>query len=130
MAEGQSDTDKVTSTIEPHQLGEEAATNRRTQWALVLFLVLGLVLLATSFSLSLATGRLVAQHVRLSALFSGPGLGNRLGGLGILILAFSPPLAVMVVLGGTVRQRDYRFTLVTVCVLAAMMVAVAAGGAL
>jgi uncharacterized membrane protein len=89
--------------------------------------------LAVAFSL-LVIGTLIlalegaaADAVRATQLLSGPSIGDRVLMLGVLVLALTPAVQVLVLVIGWWRMRDYRYAAVAGAVMALLAAAVVLG---
>ncbi|MBN1948068.1 MAG: DUF1634 domain-containing protein [Bradymonadales bacterium] len=108
---------------------EKIRLARRTvQLVLRLGLALAVVLMMAGLAIRLASGDLTAQGVPLFRLFGNQRPGEDLMALGLLVLAAVPPLRVVSLLILWCRERDTRFVLVAITVVAVLLLAVAAGG--
>lgn len=75
------------------------------------------------------SGDLSAPEVRLFEIFeSGLSTGDRIMGLGILLLSATPVFRVFALLVLWLRERDWRFATVAAVVLATLVLAIALGG--
>jgi uncharacterized membrane protein len=84
------------------------------------------VLMLAGLVVRAVAGRTDAPSLPLFGLFHGD-LGLVLSGLGVLVLALTPALRVVVLLGLWARERDLRFAGVAVAVLITLAAAVAVG---
>jgi uncharacterized membrane protein len=84
------------------------------------------VLLIIGSLLELLTGA-PADAVRATQLLSDPRIGDRVLMLGVLVLALTPILQVLVLLVGWIRVHDYRYAAVAGGVIALLAAGIAIG---
>ena len=111
------------------QLAHRADPRTNTVVMVVLRAGLGtsLVLLVIGLAIELAGGHHVAHPVKMFHLLAPRTLGERVMGGGILALTLTPALGVLSVVLSWVRERDPRFILVGVVVVAVLATAVVVG---
>lgn len=86
------------------------------------------VLMAAGLVVQLASGARISMPVRMVELtYASIPIGERLMGIGILVLAFTPVLRVVMLAGLWIRERDWRFVLVALSVVLTLGLAIAAG---
>ena len=86
-------------------------------------------LMALGLAVQLASGVRGSVSVEMFGVgAAGIPLGERLMALGILVLAFTPVLRVVVLIALWTKERDWRFVAVAVAVLLTLSAAIAAGG--
>jgi uncharacterized membrane protein len=110
--------------VDEHQAS--AIEHRPIQGVLRGGLALSVLAMAAGLVVRAASGRTDAPALSLFHLFDGD-LGLSLCGLGVLVLALTPALRVLVLLALWVREKDFRFVLVALVVLATLGAAVALG---
>jgi uncharacterized membrane protein len=89
-------------------------------------LAIAAVLLIIGSLLELLTGA-PADAVRATQLLSDPRIGDRVLMLGVLVLALTPILQVLVLLVGWIRVHDYRYAAVAAGVIALLAAGIAIG---
>ncbi|MBS2029142.1 MAG: DUF1634 domain-containing protein [Deltaproteobacteria bacterium] len=92
-------------------------------------LVLACLLMLAGLGAQLASGGRRSQPVRLDDIFHAPlGLGERLMALGVLVLAMTPALRVLMLVVLWARERDSKYVGVALTVVATLGLALALGG--
>lgn len=108
---------------------DAGAASRRTVHRV---LVTGLGLSAALMVVGLACKLVAGDHVDATAQFGSAGpaasLGDRLMTVGVVVLAATPAIRVVMLVWWWARERDWRFVLVAVAVIASLALGVAAGG--
>ncbi len=102
-------------------------TNTAVKVVLRAGLSLSLSLLAVGLVVQLAGGHHRADRVRMFALFAAPTAGGKILAVGTLVLALTPAVGVLTVVGSWVRERDRVFVGVGAAVIAVLAAAVAVG---
>ena len=102
-------------------------TNTAVKVVLRAGLSLSLSLLAVGLVVQLAGGHHRADRVRMFALFAAPTAGGKILAVGTLVLALTPAVGVLTVVGSWVRERDRVFVGVGAAVVAVLAAAVAVG---
>ena len=102
-------------------------TNTAVKVVLRAGLGLSLSLLAVGLVVQLASGHHRADRVRMFALFAAPTAGGKILAVGTLVLALTPAVGVLTVVGSWVRERDRVFVGVGAAVVAVLAAAVAVG---
>jgi hypothetical protein len=98
------------------------------KWLLRGGLGLAAALMAAGLVVRVATGAVDAPGVPLPSLFgAGLPLGDRLMGLGALLLGLTPTLRVLTLVGLWTKERDWRFAGVAALVVVTLGVALALG---
>lgn len=106
---------------------ESERAHRPVKRALAAGIVTSTAALALGTTLRLATGHLDMRYVRPRDFASPMDLGLRLLALGILVLALTPALRILVLIVVWARARDWRFVLVAVLVAATLGASIALG---
>jgi uncharacterized membrane protein len=89
---------------------------------------LSVVLIASGLALHVASGADDAPAVRLGDLFArGADPGLVVTALGIVVLALTPAFRVLALVGLWWRERDYRFVVVALAVVATLAASVLLG---
>lgn len=89
-------------------------------------LATSVVLMAAGLAIGFAAGEQTAPPVRLFALGSAGG-GETIMALGVLALAITPLLRVLVLIGLWAHERDWRFVATAVVVLAVLVTSTVVG---
>ncbi len=97
------------------------------QWLLRIGLGIAFVLMASGLVVKFATGDSRALAVRLFELDRSMPTGDRLMAIGILVLAATPALRVVSLVGLWAWERDWRFVGVAFVVMATLAVALVIG---
>jgi len=116
---------------EPEQPARVAPSRERKSVQLLLRAGLGLAVLLMSAGLAaeLLRGQLSGESLQLRELASSAApIGQRLMGLGILVLALTPAVRVLALLVLWTQERDWRFVAVALAVIATLGAATALGG--
>lgn len=100
------------------------------KWLLRIGLAASTLLMAAGLVVQLASEARLTIPVRLFEVASPAPLplGERLMAIGIVVLAFTPALRVVALLGLWLQERDYRFAAVAVAVVLTLVLAIVVGG--
>ena len=107
--------------------GDSHAAHKFVQWVLRLGLAISCVLLAVGLAIALATGEHVAVPVRLHHLLSEGTTADRVISLGLLLLAMTPVVRVLSLVVIYTIERDRRFAVVALVVVAVLAAAILSG---
>lgn len=102
-------------------------TNSVVMVVLRVGLAVALVLLAVGLVVQMASGRHEAVQVHMFRLLEPASLGERIMGVGVLVLALTPAAAVLTLMVRWAVERDLRFVAVGVLVVVVLGAAVAVG---
>jgi len=103
------------------------AAHRFVQWVLRGGLAISCALLVVGVAIALATGEYVAVPVRLHHLMSEGTVADRVIGLGLLLLAMTPVVRVLSLVVIYAVERDRKFTVVALVVVAVLAAAILSG---
>ncbi|MGE5184325.1 MAG: DUF1634 domain-containing protein [Acidobacteriota bacterium] len=103
------------------------AAHRLVQWVLRGGLALATLLLAVGLVLALASGDHTAVPVRLHDVLSEGATADRLIAIGLVLLAFTPVVRVLSLVVIWAIERDRKFVLVGLAVVAVLAAAIATG---
>jgi uncharacterized membrane protein len=107
---------------------ESDRLHKRVQLVLRAGLLTSVVLMVTGLALRFARGESDAPAVGLIELFTrGGDVGLLLTAFGILVLALTPALRVLALVGVWWHERDYRFVGVALIVVATLITSVLIG---
>jgi uncharacterized membrane protein len=116
--------------VNSNQESSALATDRKVVQFLLRFgLGLSVLMMLTGLVISLSSGETTATPVEMKSLF-GAGLtfGNRLMGTGVLLLALTPVLRVLMLIYLWYREKDWKFAIIALIVFATLMVSISLGG--
>ncbi len=103
------------------------AAHRFVQWVLRGGLALATLLLAVGLALALASGDHTAVPIRLHDVLSEGATSDRLISIGLVLLAFTPVVRVLALVVIWSIERDRKFVLVGLVVIAVLGTAIATG---
>ena len=103
------------------------AAHRFVQWVLRLGLAISCVMLAIGLGIALATGQHVAAPLRLHHILSDGTVADRVIALGLLLLAMTPVVRVLSLVVIYAIERDRKFALVALVVVAVLGAAIFSG---
>ena len=99
---------------------------RAVRGVLITGLIVGMLLVAAGLLLALLEGDTIARAFTPAAM-AGHGLPSALIGSGILVLAATPIVRVLALIGVFARRRDLRFALVAATVALLLAIGVVLG---
>jgi uncharacterized membrane protein len=97
------------------------------QWVLRLGLALACVLIGVGLVMALAMGERMAAPVHLHEVLSEGTMADRVIASGLLLLAMTPVIRVLSLVGIWTYERDRKFVIVALIVVAVLGVAIASG---
>ena len=97
------------------------------QWILRGGLAIACALLAVGLAIAIATGERVAVAVRLHHLFAEGTVADRVIALGLLLLAMTPVVRVLSLVGIYAIERDRKFATVAFVVVVVLGAAIMSG---
>ena len=106
---------------------ESHAVYRVVQWVLRAGLIVACAALATGLVLALATGEYTAHSVRLAAVLAADTLADRCLACGLVVLAFTPVVRVAALVVIWAIERDRKFVVVGLVVVAVLATAILSG---
>jgi len=123
-------TDSNAAQNAPEHAKQAPARERQSvQWLLRGGLFISGILLTLGLLLELFRGELSPRAFDLSELMHGQSpMGERLMGLGILVLSMTPAVRVVALLVLWTQERDWKFVTVALAVIATLGAAIALGG--
>jgi uncharacterized membrane protein len=106
---------------------ESHAGHRIVQWVLRVGLAIAAALMVAGLAIALATDQHAAAAVSLSDLFGPHTLADRLIAFGLALLASTPLVRVLALVAIWVYERDRRFALLGLVVVAILTASIASG---
>jgi uncharacterized membrane protein len=106
---------------------ESKAAQRFVQWVLRAGLVVACGAFVVGLVLAIATGEHAAEPVRLAKVFAADTLADRCLAIGLVVLAFTPVVRVMSLVVIWAIERDRRFVIVGLVVIAVLAAAMFGG---
>ena len=103
------------------------AAHRFVQWVLRGGLAIACVLLAIGLAIALATGQHVAAPIHLHHMFSEGTVADHVIAVGLLLLAMTPVVRVLSLVVIYALERDRRFAIVALVVVAVLAAAILSG---
>ena len=103
------------------------AAHRFVQWVLRAGLGVACAALVFGLVLAIVTGERVAQPVRLADLLAASTVADRCLATGLAVLAFTPVVRVLSLVVIWAVERDRRFVVVGLVVVAVLTVAIVSG---
>lgn len=91
--------------------------------------MISMVLMMAGLIVNISTGHIESVSVPMFGLFSDSlALGDRLLGIGVLVLALTPALRVVTLTILWTREKDWKFVGISVLVIIALIISVTLGG--
>tara|TARA_B110001454_G_scaffold219191_1_gene251092 strand:+ start:9021 stop:9371 length:351 start_codon:yes stop_codon:yes gene_type:complete len=92
-------------------------------------LIISMLLMVAGLIVNVSTGHIESVSVGMFELLGESlSLGDRLLGIGVLVLALTPALRVLTLTALWTREKDWKFVGISVVVIIALIISVSLGG--